>query len=217
MTPQHAGGCAAMMCKKCQADFCLWCRTVTPLRDNSVKARHDANNATHTHIWTCGKRPSLEQICTTSVMFPVRSDDPQGLPDDDDFLPFFFKARKLQGLATMITQGDMTIMISHTLTFVPGSSSWSVQDIQRLVFNPNFQSILKHLKEAQVKMHEPFHSVFITYDVCARKSTGRDILRSCCSVSIFTRPLVLARTLTLMFRQPIPVGFPTSKMSGMCV
>jgi hypothetical protein len=190
---------------------------VTPLRDNSVKARHDAKNATHTHIWTCGKRPSLEQICTTSVMFPVRSDDPQGLPDDDDFLPFFFKARKLQGLATMITQGDMTIMISHTLTFVPGSSSWSVQDIQRLVFNPNFQSILKHLKEAQVKMHEPFHSVFITYDVCARKSTGRDILRSCCSVSIFTRPLVLARTLTLMFRQPIPVGFPTSKMSGMCV
>ena len=206
-----------MICKKCQSNFCLWCRTVTPLLDNSAGARQNANNATHTHIWTCGKRPSLEQICTSSVMFPVRSDDRQGLPDDDDFLPFFFTARKLEGLATMITIGDKTIMISHTLTFVPASSSWTVQDIQRLVFNPNFQSILKNLKEAQVKMHEPFHSVFITYDVCARKSTGRDILTSCCSVSIFTRPLVLARTLTLMFRQPIPVGFPTTKMSGMCV
>ena len=217
MTPQHAGGCAAMECKQCQANFCLWCRTVTPLIDKSARGRQHANNLTHTHVWTCGKRPSLETICTTSVMFPVRSDDPHGLPDDDDFLPFFFTARKLQGLATMIMIGDITIMIRHALTFVSASSSWSVQDIQRLVFNPNFQSILKNLKEAQVKMHKPFHSVFITYDVCARKSTGRDILRSCCFVSIFTRPLVLARTLTLMFRQPIPVGFPMSKMSGMCV
>jgi hypothetical protein len=47
-------------------------------------------------------------------MFPITTDDPHGAPDDDDFLPFFFMARKLEGLATVIT-GDATIIISHTL------------------------------------------------------------------------------------------------------
>jgi hypothetical protein len=46
-------------------------------------------------------------------MFPITTDHPQ-LPDDDDFLPFFFMARKLEGLATVI-KGDATIIISHTL------------------------------------------------------------------------------------------------------
>jgi len=39
------------------------------------------------------------------------------------------------------------------LSFVTATSTWSVQDIKRLVFDPKFQSILKNLKEAQVKMH----------------------------------------------------------------
>jgi hypothetical protein len=84
----------------------MWCRSVTPLLDDTALGRKHANNQTHTHIWTCGKRPSLEQICTSSVMFPINTDDPRGAPDDDDFLPFFFMARKLDALATMIL-GDI--------------------------------------------------------------------------------------------------------------
>jgi hypothetical protein len=85
-------------------------------------------------------------------MFPINTDDPHGAPDDDDFLAFFFMARKLEGLATMIL-GDTALITTHTLTLVPASSTWSVQDIQRLVFDPKFQSILTNLKEAQVKMN----------------------------------------------------------------
>jgi hypothetical protein len=92
----------------------MWCRAVTPLLDGSATARQHANNLTHTHIWTCGKKPPLDKICTSSVMFPITTDDYRGAPDDDDFLPFFFMARKLEGLATVIT-GDATIIISHTL------------------------------------------------------------------------------------------------------
>ncbi len=141
-----------MVCRKCETNFCMWCRTITPLLDNSAASKRNANNQTHTHVWSCGKRPSFEEICTTSVMFPINSDDPHGAPDDDDFLPFFFMARKLEGLAAIII-GNITRMISHTLTFVSATSTWSVQDIKRLVFDPRFQSILTNLKEAQVKMH----------------------------------------------------------------
>jgi hypothetical protein len=91
----------------------MWCRAVTPLLDGTTIARQHANNLTHTHVWTCGKKPTLDSICTSSVMFPITTDAP-GLPDDDDFLPFFFMARKLEGLATVI-KGDATIIISHTL------------------------------------------------------------------------------------------------------
>jgi hypothetical protein len=88
-------------------------------------------------------------------MFPIRTDDEHGAPDDDDFLAMFFVARKLEGLASMIL-GDITLIICHTLTFVSATSHWSVHDIKRLVYDPRFQSILTNLKETQVKMHYPF-------------------------------------------------------------
>ena len=49
-------------CRKCQANFCMWCRSVTPTLDNTAAARNHSNNLTHTHVWTCGKRPLLDTL-----------------------------------------------------------------------------------------------------------------------------------------------------------
>jgi hypothetical protein len=119
---QHHGGCSAMQCNTCLAHFCLYCRTII----KAAGQEKNANALAHDHVFDCRKRPEKNQILTDSVLFPA---DAEG---DEDFVDCYLKTRKLHYLAQTV-------------------AGWSADDCRRLVLDPEFQSLLTHLKERQVR------------------------------------------------------------------
>lgn len=126
MLMQHTSGCTAMHCTMCDSHFCMWCRSIMV----STKQRK-AMDLLHDHIFSCGKRPPPEEICTQAVLFPQNH-------DDKDFIGCWLMAHKLSILAQSVR------------------ASWTSAECKRLVLDSTFQTFLVHLKERQTHYRQKY-------------------------------------------------------------
>ncbi len=97
---EHAGSCALMFCENCKNHFCLYCKVLIKSLSKNAK-KEDLSAIGHEHIFSCDKKPLLEQILTGTVLFPVG-----GGPSDGLFIDAFFKARRLEMLEFQMQQGQ---------------------------------------------------------------------------------------------------------------
>jgi hypothetical protein len=77
----------------------LWCRSVIIAAGSKFK---DDGRAAHDHVIDCQKAPAIEQLLTTTPLFPVGNDPSQ---DFSDFLDALKKVQKLENLAVQVQQG----------------------------------------------------------------------------------------------------------------
>ena len=142
MFMQHTSGCTAMQCAGCKTIFCMWCRSIF-----AASNKITASDACHNHIWTCGKRPMHDQICTQSVLFPCNE-------EDRDFMSCYFSCHKLSYLAQTVC------------------ASWSAAECKRLVRDVTFQTFLVNLKERQQCYRQRYPDKEVLLAFCFHKTIG---------------------------------------------
>jgi hypothetical protein len=97
---EHAGSCALMYCEYCKHHFCLYCKLLIKSPKPNAK-KDDISAIGHEHVFKCEKRPSLDQVLTGTVLFPVGAGASDGL-----FMDAFFKCRRLEMLEFQMQQGE---------------------------------------------------------------------------------------------------------------
>jgi hypothetical protein len=88
-----------MYCLTCRSHYCLWCRSVIVAAGSKFK---DDGRAAHDHVIDCQKGPDIDQLLTSTKLYPVGNDPTK---DYADFCFALKQVQKLQNLAVQIQKG----------------------------------------------------------------------------------------------------------------